>query len=79
MDLKTFASSVTTRVTRCVCENIAQNVAQSIKFTVGKSGPIIYTTSAIFTQPPKVNSHQTGENSNDLVTLVTTVMAALLL
>jgi hypothetical protein len=62
-------------VTRRVCEKIAQNVAQPI-FVATNAQPsawnFFFALSEIFKTLPKVNNHDTGENSTNLVTLFDT-------
>jgi hypothetical protein len=67
---------VQVRVTRCVCERIAQIVVQAvfgrnenIKYTAEISSPIVLAISVICKKLPKENSHPTGENSPNPVTL----------
>jgi hypothetical protein len=64
-------------VTRWVCEKIAQKVAQNkfcqsqhIIYNFGKSSTKIWTTFVIFEKLSKVNNRPLGENSPNLVTLL---------
>jgi hypothetical protein len=67
-------------------KKIAQNVAKNnsgkkicITFTVEKSRQTIWAISVLFIKQPKVNNDPIGENSPNLSTLITVVIAVSLI
>jgi hypothetical protein len=59
-------------------KKIAQNVAQNttlVKINAQRRSTKMWATSIIFGKLPKENNHPLGENSSDLVTLLTWIFS----